>query len=760
MKFSDFGLASPILAVLEREGYTAPTPIQGQAIPPVLAGSDVLGIAQTGTGKTAAFALPILTRLAAEKTRPQRRTCRALILSPTRELASQIAASFETYGEGLGLTVVTIFGGVSHGPQSTALNRGVDIVVATPGRLLDHVAERNLDLSGTGIFVLDEADQMLDLGFVLPIRRVVAKLPARRQSLFFSATMPREIATLASELLRDPIRIAVTPVATTAERVEQQVIHVETAKKRALLVELLADPAMARTLIFTRTKRGADKVANHLVASGIDAAAIHGNKSQRQREHTLQAFRDGKTRVLVATDIAARGIDIDAVTHVVNYELPEVPEAYVHRIGRTARAGASGRAISLCDHDETDLLRQIERTTRQQIPHTSRRNDPTLVATALAPVVRPSSNDGDGPRAPYRSNRAPSDRFASRPNAGPRARSDDRPQRDDRPRRDDRPQRDDRPRSRDAAPGADRSDRPDRSERPRSFTPRPSGPRPDRAPVAAGDGERRPFRPRDPQRDGDRPARAEKRSFSDRPRSSGPRDFTPRDSAPRDFKPRDAAPRDDRPAPESGGYDPIHASRDAASPPRFPARGPKPSGDRESRADRPNRDGDRPARADRPYRANRPDRDAPRGDRGPRPEGRADGARTFQRRDDDRPQRDTRGHDRPRGDGPSGPDRDRPNRDRPFGDRPGRDRAAGGPSDRPARSADGDARPPRRQGGFGGPRPEGRSDRDSRPAGRPSRPEGGRPAGGGANRGGAGGYGPRRASGDRPSKPPRRSGAE
>jgi ATP-dependent RNA helicase RhlE len=376
MNFSDLGLAAPLLKALQDEGYQVPTAIQGKAIPIALAGRDLLGIAQTGTGKTAAFALPIIHRLAADRRPPMRKGCRVLVLSPTRELATQIAESFRTYGRYLGLTVTVVFGGVGHRPQTQALARGVDVLVATPGRLLDHIAERNINLAGTEIFVLDEADQMLDLGFLPPIRRIVSQLSARRQNLFFSATMPPEIGKLAGELLRDPVRVAVTPVASTVDSVTQRVIHVENHQKRALLVELFADQKMSRALVFTRTKRGADRVARHLEDAGIRVAAIHGNKSQSQRENALAAFRDAKIRALVATDIAARGIDIDDVTHVVNFELPDVPESYVHRIGRTARNGAQGMAISLCDADERDQLRGIERLTRQSIPSENRRRGP------------------------------------------------------------------------------------------------------------------------------------------------------------------------------------------------------------------------------------------------------------------------------------------------------------------------------------------------------------------------------------------------
>lgn len=400
--FKELGLAAPILKALDGQGYTNPTPIQAQAIPPVLKGSDILGIAQTGTGKTAAFALPILHRLMANPRPPMHKGCRVLVLSPTRELASQIAENFRAYGRHLNLSTTVVFGGVGHRPQIKAIARGVDVLVATPGRLLDHMQERNVILTGTEVLVLDEADQMLDLGFLKPIKRIVSQLSSRRQNLFFSATMPREIAGLANDMLNNPVKVAVAPVATTAERVTQRVIHIEAQRKRSLLAELLADPEMSRTLVFTRTKRGADRVARHLEQAGISASAIHGNKSQRQREIALEAFRKAKVSVLVATDIAARGIDVNAVSHVINYELPEVPEAYVHRIGRTARAGAAGSAISLCDPAERGLLRGIERLTRQTIDAQDRRNDQTLTADKIVDRGPRSPRNGSGRGQPSR----------------------------------------------------------------------------------------------------------------------------------------------------------------------------------------------------------------------------------------------------------------------------------------------------------------------------------------------------------------------
>ncbi len=408
--FTTLGLAEPILRAIAEEGYATPTPIQERAIPHLLAGRDLLGTAQTGTGKTAAFALPILHRLAKSGGPSSRRRCRALVLAPTRELATQIADSFKAYGRHTRISVAAVIGGAGYGPQIAALTRGVDVLVATPGRLIDHLDSGALHLDGTEIVVLDEADRMLDLGFVVPIRRILGRLPARRQSLFFSATMPREIRALASDMLRDPIEIAVTPFATTVDSVDQRVFLIETARKRELLVELLAQPTFARTLVFTRTKRGADRVAAHLAAAGHAAATIHGNKTQGQRERALAGFKAGRTRVLVATDIAARGIDVDNVTHVVNFELPNVPETYVHRIGRTARAGAAGTAISFCDGEERALLRDIERLTRQSLATVDRR---TAGWTAPGAGTKPAghrSGHGSGRRSSQRSR----PRYASR----------------------------------------------------------------------------------------------------------------------------------------------------------------------------------------------------------------------------------------------------------------------------------------------------------------------------------------------------------
>ncbi|HEV2302112.1 MAG TPA: DEAD/DEAH box helicase [Stellaceae bacterium] len=379
--FADFGLDASILRGVTAEGYTTPTPIQTQAIPTVLAGRDLCGIAQTGTGKTAAFALPILhrLRLAAGKTPPHR--CRVLVLAPTRELASQIAERFRAYGRHLPFSTATVFGGVPLGPQQRQLASGVDILVATPGRLIDLIDRRALGLSSVQVLVLDEADRMLDLGFIHALKRIVRLLPRQRQTLLFSATMPKAIAELAKEYLDNPASVAVAPVATTVERVDQGVVLAPAERKRDLLVSLLRDPALSRVLVFTRTKHGADRLARHLGAAGLEANAIHGNKSQPQRERALAGFRAGRTRILVATDIAARGIDVEGVSHVVNFELPNVPEDYVHRIGRTARAGAAGTAISFCCEEERPYLRDIEKLTRIRLR-------PLPVAAAPAPNRR------------------------------------------------------------------------------------------------------------------------------------------------------------------------------------------------------------------------------------------------------------------------------------------------------------------------------------------------------------------------------------
>jgi ATP-dependent RNA helicase RhlE len=358
--FADLGLCAPIQRAVQAESYTTPTPIQAKAIPHLLAGRDLLGCAQTGTGKTAAFALPILHRLSDDVRRPGPKACRALVLTPTRELAAQIRASFATYGRHLNLSCAVVFGGVGQGQQVQSLARGVDILVATPGRLLDLMGQGLVRLDRLEVFVLDEADRMLDMGFIHDVRKVIAALPEQRQSLFFSATMLPEVVRLARSILNDPVKVEANPVASTVDLIEQRVLFVERADKRALLSRVLKDAAVGRALVFTRTKHGADRVARQLARDGVPADAIHGNKSQSARTGALERFRTGAGRVLVATDIAARGIDVDGITHVINYDLPNIPESYVHRIGRTARAGRSGVALSFCDAEERAYLRDIE----------------------------------------------------------------------------------------------------------------------------------------------------------------------------------------------------------------------------------------------------------------------------------------------------------------------------------------------------------------------------------------------------------------
>lgn len=367
LSFSDLALAEPLQRAVRAENYQLPTPIQAQAIPHLLAGRDLLGIAQTGTGKTAAFALPILQRLGAVRAMARRGAVRALILTPTRELAIQIDESVRRYGCHLSLRSTVIFGGVGQRRQVNALAHGVDILVATPGRLLDLMRHGHVNLADLSVLVLDEADRMLDMGFIHDVTSIIDSLPKQRQTLFFSATMPAPVERLAAGILKDPVRVAVKPASTAAERIEQRVYFVNAGDKRTLLADLLKDKAIARALVFTRTKHGADRVAGQIQRAGIEAQAIHGDKSQNARQQALGNFRSGRTRVLVATDIAARGIDIVSVTHVINYEIPDVPETYVHRIGRTARAGADGIALAFCDASERPLLRDIERLTRQPL---------------------------------------------------------------------------------------------------------------------------------------------------------------------------------------------------------------------------------------------------------------------------------------------------------------------------------------------------------------------------------------------------------
>ncbi len=396
--FSDLGLAGPIQRALNTRNHLHPTPIQARAIPKLLTGRDVLGIAQTGTGKTAAFALPILHRLFKNQRKNQGgrngpRSPRALILAPTRELAIQIGEEFKAYSKHLKLHHTVIYGGVSQNPQVSKLARGVDILIATPGRLLDLMNQRRLVLNRVDILVLDEADRMLDMGFVRDVRKIIAAVPKQRQSLLFSATMPDEIARLSKEILTNPVRIEVAPQATPIERIQQSVHHVPVADKRNLLSDILADPDYARVMVFTRTKHRANRVADHLAKCGIEADAIHGNKSQGARQRALKRFKEGKARVLVATDIAARGIDVDSVSHVINFELPNEPESYVHRIGRTARAGASGAAVSFCSPEERAYLRDIEKLIQCRL-------------TVMGDEPADAANDGKAPAKRRRPSKA------------------------------------------------------------------------------------------------------------------------------------------------------------------------------------------------------------------------------------------------------------------------------------------------------------------------------------------------------------------
>ncbi|MBA4130393.1 MAG: RNA helicase [Hyphomicrobium sp.] len=708
--FQELGLDPLLLKALDTEGYTTPTPIQAQAIPTILEGKDLLGIAQTGTGKTAAFALPILQRLNTNRQPPLRKGVRALILSPTRELATQIAESFRTYGRHMGFSVAVVFGGVAHKPQRDALARGVDVLVATPGRLLDHMGERNVTLEGTEILVLDEADQMMDLGFIRPLRQIVATLSHRRQSLFFSATMPHEIGALAAELLKDPVKVSVSPVSKTADRVAQEVIFVEQNKKRALLVELFADPEFTRTIVFTRTKRGADRVARHLETAGVPVSAIHGNKSQAQRDQAMRGFKAGKIRALIATDIAARGIDVDAVSHVINYEIPNVPESYVHRIGRTARAGAEGTAISLVDNEERGYLRDIERLTRLTIPSKDRRNDATLVAPVESRAERDaeradlSPGGARGQRGGPRTDRPRS--FASRGGEGrdrsggeQRDRGGDRRDgnggRPQRPRFDDRGPRPEGRGDRDGARGFSRG-------APRGEQTADRGA--DR--VTNGGGERRPFDPM--QAKPERPAHERPRSFdgrrddnsSDRPnfRRDGDRPH-------RDERPQGRGERTER----GGESRTVTHYGDRTSETR--PQGERSFGER-SFGDRPHRGGDGrgPNRSDDkrgPRGGDRPHRDhAPRGE--------------HASRDGDRRPHGAEG--RPRFAGGK-----RDGEHRGPGDRPAKPHAHGRPAlrsdraDGPAKGLDGVKFMGDRGGDRGGNRGGNRGDG---PRGRPSAPRG------------------------------------
>ncbi|OIQ86451.1 ATP-dependent RNA helicase RhlE [mine drainage metagenome] len=409
-QFSELGLAEPICRAVAAEGYDHPTPIQSQAIPHILAGADLLGIAQTGTGKTAAFALPVLHRLSLVRKKAGPKGVRALVLTPTRELAIQVSDCFGTYGCHLGLRRATIFGGVGMQPQIKTLAGGVDVLVATPGRLLDLVNRDCLRLDMVEVLVLDEADRMLDMGFIHDVRKVVGMVPKQRQTLFLSATMAGPVAELASTMLHQPKRVEVTPQATTVERIRQSVMFVSRDDKRQLLVDVLSDTSVGRAIVFSRTKHGANRLAEQLQKSGVTAEAIHGNKSQGARQRALADFQAGRIRALVATDIAARGIDVDGITHVINFELPNEPESYVHRIGRTARAGAEGCALSFCELEELAYLKAIEKAIRQPVPvddsHPYHAED-IARRSSHGPVPKPPKRGGGGNGGGNGGNRPP-----------------------------------------------------------------------------------------------------------------------------------------------------------------------------------------------------------------------------------------------------------------------------------------------------------------------------------------------------------------
>ena len=386
MNFNELNIISPILKAVEEEGYVTPSLIQAEAIPPLLNGRDLLGCAQTGTGKTAAFAIPII-QLLSEKT--DKHSLRALVLTPTRELALQVAQSFEAYGRHTDLKTLAVFGGVGQKPQVDALKNGVDIMVATPGRLCDLIGQGLCNLSSVSVFVLDEADRMLDMGFIHDVKKVIALLSQKRQTLLFSATMPKEIASLARSILHKPITVSVTPVSSTVEVISQSVYFVDKANKGLLLIDLLKSKSIASALIFSRTKHGADKIKKILSKVGIEVGVIHGDKSQGARQKALLDFKEGNTRALIATDIAARGIDIDRLSHVINYDLPNEPETYVHRVGRTGRAGLSGIALSFCDFDEKAYLKEIEKLTGEKIAVIDDHRYPMKIFEHIAPQTKP-----------------------------------------------------------------------------------------------------------------------------------------------------------------------------------------------------------------------------------------------------------------------------------------------------------------------------------------------------------------------------------
>ncbi len=479
--FAELGLEPALLNALLAGGYTEPTPIQAQTIPLTMQGRDVLGLAQTGTGKTAAFSLPLLNTILKNRKAPQKGRCRALILSPTRELANQIVQKIRSYAGTSRVTTAVIFGGMPMPPQTRALQAGVDVIVATPGRLLDHMKQGNLRLDAVEIVVVDEADHMMDIGFLQPLKQIANALPKQRQSMFFSATMPKEIRNLADQFLRDPVEIAVARQSTPIAAIDQQVYFIETGSKRALLLELLKNEDITRTIVFSRTKHGADRIVRTLEAANIRSEALHGNRSQAQRTRALASFKQGQTRVLVATDIAARGIHVDAVSHVINFDLPNISESYIHRIGRTARAGSTGVAISFCDGEERAFLKDIEKLIGKSLPATDRRRE-NMAKPIEAEVVKPQGRDGgrggrdggrggrDGGRPETRSRSSWSDKERADRTGRPSERSKYKPERGP----DDKPA---------ARPFADRRPSEPRTSEPRKFEPR-------------ADGAKRPYTPR------------------------------------------------------------------------------------------------------------------------------------------------------------------------------------------------------------------------------------------------------------------------
>jgi ATP-dependent RNA helicase RhlE len=467
--FADLGLAEPLLRALHAANYAHPTPIQARTIPLLLQGRDVLGIAQTGTGKTAAFALPVLQHLAAANERALPKSPRALVLAPTRELAVQIARSFDTYGRGLGLRLGMVIGGLGFGRQIETLQRGVDILVATPGRLLDLMQRGNVKLGNVTFFVLDEADRMFDMGFIKDVRRIAASVSKQRQTLMFSATMPPDVAKLAAEVLRNPERVEIAPQGRTVEKVDQRVYFVNSANKRALLNHLLADSTLERVIVFTRTKRGANRVAEALDKTGVRSEAIHGNKSQGARQKALDNFSRGRARVLVATDLASRGIDVTGVTHVINFELPADAESYVHRIGRTARAGASGIAVSFCDGSERGQLKSIERLTNQRIAVVSTPANEDMPQPAAASPDRP--REEREPRGRRHEGRSEHGRGHRPEHRGEHRQESRGPSGHHHHRRDDRPRQGERPQANRQWARGDFRDAP-RDEQPRAEQPR------------------------------------------------------------------------------------------------------------------------------------------------------------------------------------------------------------------------------------------------------------------------------------------------